>query len=264
MAATNPVTSTLGLIRAPIVDRNTGIASRDMVKWLQKIEAKTNTSLTLLGEITGIISGVFSGTINGPGTTVTSTAAALSNLASILQNLDQLGVVLPPGIDFTRSYVAKNSDNIPSGATTMIPTQARMNSATDAAGNLLLKNISNSSGVTSNPSTSSTTPSVLPEMTTTITTQGNKVYISWGIGFRTSTLGGTAFFQVYRDGGALGPLIEGTSPNNASQNSSVAASWIDTGASAGSHTYQIQWWTTAGTTATADLANRAMEVVELG
>jgi len=261
--ATAPVTSTLGLVRAPIVDRS-GIMSRDMLKWVQKIEAKTNTSLTLLGEVVGIINGVFSGQIKGETTTVTGTQSILSSLTAILQNLDQLGVMLAPGVDFTRSYVAKNSDNIPSGSTTMIPTQTRMNNATDAAGNLLLKNISNSSGVTSNPSTSSTTPSVLPEMTATITTRGNKVYISWGIGYRTSTLGGTAFFQVYRDSTAVGPLIEGASPNNINQNSSVAASWIDTGASAGSHTYQIQWWTTAGTTTTADLANRAMEVVELG
>lgn len=44
----NKNVSTLGFIRTAIVD-NKGIASRDTVKWLQKIETKTNAALTVLG-----------------------------------------------------------------------------------------------------------------------------------------------------------------------------------------------------------------------
>jgi len=49
--------------------------------------------------------------------------------------------------------------------------------AVDTSGNLILKNKVNAAGVTANPTQPNNTYAVIPEMTTTITTHGNKVLI---------------------------------------------------------------------------------------
>lgn len=88
-----PPTSTLGFIRAPIVDKN-GNASRDFVKWLQDLAAKTYLSLNILGEL-------------DPSIVVTGSAGTLG---ALLQNLTSSGQLDPLGVGF-------DQDDVNDGAT---------------------------------------------------------------------------------------------------------------------------------------------------
>jgi hypothetical protein len=96
----SPVSSTLPFIRAPLVDKE-GKPNYAFLRWLQKLDSKTNKALTLLGEL-------------AYNTTVQNHTGSLGDG---IKNLDPAGVVLAPGVDFTRSYVSKVLDNIPDGAT---------------------------------------------------------------------------------------------------------------------------------------------------
>ncbi len=94
------VPSPFTAIRSPIADKN-GNLHRDWQKWFQTVEAKTQRALDIAGEIAA--NAKIQGRTEGIGTTV--------------GNIDSTGVALPDGIDFARSYVNKQLDSIPDGAT---------------------------------------------------------------------------------------------------------------------------------------------------
>lgn len=105
--------STLAITRGPIVDPKTGYPSRDFLKWLQHIEAKTDQTLSLDGQVIGNITGDFGGTLTDSATV----QGAPASLAAQIANLDANGVVLPNGLDMSRAYVGKLTSNIPEGGT---------------------------------------------------------------------------------------------------------------------------------------------------
>jgi hypothetical protein len=81
-----PATS-LVITRAPIVD-DKGTATRDLLKWFQDIDKKTNASLTVLGIDPNAVIGGNAGTIG-----------------SQLQHVDANGMLQPAGVGFTLSNV---------------------------------------------------------------------------------------------------------------------------------------------------------------
>jgi len=175
-----------------------------------------------------------------------------------------------PLIDFSEGiHLNKNLDNIPNGTRAAWDSTTQKSAAVDSSGNLILKNKSNAVGSTSTPSTSSTSFAVIPEMTLTITTNGNKVLINFSAtaDILGSTVTATAIFAIFRDGIQLSQNMEQqfTSANMAVW-ANMAITFIDA-PSAGSHTYDIRWRVgsgSAGTTITSLGTSRTLQVVELG
>jgi len=142
--------------------------------------------------------------------------------------------------------------------------QGSQTGAVSQFGNLLLKSIGQVVGVTNNPTTTSASPTfvVVPDMSLTLTTRGNKVFISFSCSFHSDTPAGSVFFRVFRDGQPLSNQVQGASPI-ANQDMTANSSFIDVPA-AGSHLYELRWCVTSGTTATATGVARSLQVVELG
>jgi hypothetical protein len=118
-------------------------------------------------------------------------------------------------------------------------------------------------GTTSSPSTSSTSPATLAEMTHGPSTfSGRKVALNFWTEFANSTTGGVVYFQFVKDGTPFGPIAIGVSPT-VGQNVSKELNWFDL-PSAGSHTYSVNWWVNSGgTTSTAYQTNRSLQIAEI-
>ena len=97
-------TNTFALARSPLVDKD------GMLTWTGQQQFQLwNTQLTnALDQIGNFIGGLSS--------SVTITGRA-GTLGTALQNIDSSGVITSGGIDFSRSYVNKNLDNISDGTT---------------------------------------------------------------------------------------------------------------------------------------------------
>lgn len=97
--STQPTASSmLGALRAPIVDQG-GNASYTFLKSLQDF----NTRITNIANAQGQLLG--------------SAQLSVRNIAlsTLLKNIDANGIILGPGIDFTRPYLNKTTDNITDG-----------------------------------------------------------------------------------------------------------------------------------------------------
>jgi hypothetical protein len=121
------------------------------------------------------------------------------------------------------------------------------------------------SGSTLAPTTNSNTPSVIPEMTTSVTSRGGKVLLIFSGNISNDNVSGQkqGFFDFVRDSTAVsvGTLIQTFSDANLA--TLVNFSHIDAPA-AGSHTYSVRWSTNGGgqtLTATSNL--REFQVLEL-
>lgn len=264
--------STFGAIRAPLVD-DKGMGSRDFIKWLQKIEAKADKALTLYGDIAAATK--IEGRSEGIGTTVgkLTSAGKLTNADQIAADGSTYGRVVgtrlssgKPFIDFSEAAnLNKHLGNVadaPASGRAAWETATQKAAAVDSSGNLLLKNIAQANGTTASPTTASAVPAQVPELTATVTTKGNYVFLSFTVGFSNDTTGGSVFFKLYVDGVSTGEEYLGSSPI-ISQNETVAGSWM-VHPSAASHSFAVYWWVTVGTTCTCNGTNRTLEVVELG
>jgi len=215
--------------------------------------------------------------------------------------IDHTGVLDAPAVDFSRGYTNKHLDNIPDGSTYARPLSSRVssgkplidfgeaihlnksldnvpdgtraawasttqkNAAVDANGNLLLKNISNGIGTTSGPTTSSTTYAVVPEMTQTITTKGNKVLLTFSTSLTLAEINDVGIFGFFRDGVQISQdYVIGTAAVGGSHAEIVALTYIDS-PSAASHTFDVRWKVSnASELLTASGTARTFQVVELG
>jgi hypothetical protein len=132
--------------------------------------------------------------------------------------------------------------------------------AVDNKGNLKLKNITSPTPVTNTPTTTSATYVVVPEMTSTVTTHGNPVLVTFTVRiFGGATVNGN--LALFRDSSNLTgdhPVVLTTSSNDTDFTLTI----IDIGATAGSHVFSAQWKTSNSMTASALL--RTLQVVELG
>lgn len=88
---------------SPVVDAKTGQLTFAGIKWFQNIAQAVNNGLTLLGNFIGQL------------TQETQIEGRSGTLGTITQNLDDSGVVTAQGIDFTRPYLNKTTDNIADG-----------------------------------------------------------------------------------------------------------------------------------------------------
>ena len=120
--------------------------------------------------------------------------------------------------------------------------EAQSNSAIDASGNLLLKNIAQSTST--NSTTTSTSMVAIPGVSQSITTRGNKVDVRLTGPFWIELGSGTGSVYVYRDGPTGVQLLIGEVGVTAPMMGTISV--IDT-PSAASHTYAAYWQTTAGT-----------------
>jgi len=103
MVTTIKPASTFVPSRSPIVDSN-GMASWNFLKILQDWDTKLSNGLSSIGQI---LQPIPDSTTVGTGTT---------GIGTQLQNIDSSGVITANGIDFSRAYVNKNTDNIADGS----------------------------------------------------------------------------------------------------------------------------------------------------
>lgn len=104
-------------------------------------------------------------------------------------------------------------------------------------------NVAQVVGTTSSPTTTSSTYAVIPEMTQTITTKGNKVLIvfSGSFDFSTYVAGLNALIlAVFRDGTQLSVDLQNNLGNASFDAALTAITWVDSPA-AGSHTFDVRW-----------------------
>lgn len=165
-------------------------------------------------------------------------------------------------IDFSQGgHTNKNLDNVADGTRAAWLSTTQRTVAVDTSGNILLKNLVGPSPVTVAPTTSSNTYSVIPEMTATITTKGNKVLLVFSGSFFSSTSLAVGWdIAFFRDGTKLsGDFGWGTTDTQAHL---IAVSYLDA-PSAGSHTYDVRWVSNSGSTLTVGFS-RTFQIVELG
>lgn len=127
-------------------------------------------------------------------------------------------------------------------------------------------NISSPTPTTSGPSTSSASFAVIPEMTATITTKGNKVLLLFSGTFSINTTGADSAgtIALFRDGVQISNNIFYSTKNNDWTN--LGISYLDA-PSAASHTYDVRWQynnSGNGFSFLNDATNRTFQVVELG
>jgi hypothetical protein len=94
--------STFVAARTPIVDLTSGKATWSFIKILQDWDTKLRNGLNSQGQFIGDIS-------------PTTQIAGRTEIGTILQYIDDGGRVLAPGIDFSRSYLNKDTDHIGDG-----------------------------------------------------------------------------------------------------------------------------------------------------
>lgn len=226
--------------RGPIVDKD-GNPSPWFQKTFNDMLTRSDKTTTNLGEIQAVAP--ITGRVEGIATTV--------------GNIDAGGVALPAAVDLSRAYVNKNLDNVPDGTRAAWTSGTQKTAAVDVSGNLLLKNIVTAVGTTASPSTASGSFSVIPEMTQTITTKGNKVLCIFNGQF--SITAGVGDIAIFRDGVQISIVTVGSGASAFS----IPLSVMDVVA-AGSHTYDVRWFTNGGGTLTSSGTNRTFQVVELG
>lgn len=178
-------------------------------------------------------------------------------ISTTVGNIDSGGIVTATGADFSRSYTNKNLDNVPNGTRAAWDTGTQKTAAVDSGGNLLLKNIASPAASTGAPTTASAAFVVIPEMTQTITTKGNKVLCVFNGQFSITV--GTANIAIFRDAVQISIVTIGSGAGGFS----IPLSVLDS-PSAASHTYDVRWFTNGGGTITALATNRTFQVVELG
>jgi len=139
--------------------------------------------------------------------------------------------LVPPAL---KDSPKKTFSNLADGTRAPWDSAAMKAAAVDSSGNLKLKNIGSPTATTFNPLTTSATYVVVPELTLTITTKGNKVFVTFDMPVKQGTTNTLASLAIFMDGVQQSPDVSflTQSVNGASV---VSASWI-IAASAASHT----------------------------
>lgn len=89
--------------QTPLIDKSTGQMSFIWIKWFQGVQQAINAAFDQQGNFDGNL---------GPDATISGRNVPI---LVILHNIDDTGVMTGPGIDFTRPYLNKNTDNIGDG-----------------------------------------------------------------------------------------------------------------------------------------------------
>ena len=177
----------------------------------------------------------------------------------------------------TQSAANEAFGNVADGTRAAWTSVSQKAAAVDSSGNLLLKNVNDAVGVTIGPSTTSTTYSVIPELTQTLTFKGNKVLLAFTLNanMQNATSGVSARFAIFKDGvqlsqdyeineGFVNDLASGVFYPVSNNEVLVAITFIDS-PSAASHTYDVRWRITGGGPTLYNLGTaRRFQIVELG
>lgn len=115
-------------------------------------------------------------------------------------------------------------------------------------------------GVTSGPTTASTTAVALTDMSVTLTAVGTKFLVFFSVTVQNNTAADSVFITPYLDSGTAGSssvvFAQGTDW------STVSGVWLFTGLSAASHTVALYWNVDAGT-ASSNATRRTLTVLNL-
>lgn len=103
MGTGRPVVSSTAILQGALVDPKTGMLTPAGLKWVQGIQQAVNAGLDQNGNFVGSIDDQV--IVIERGVTI----------GQLLENIDDEGVLLGPGIDFERNYLNKNTDNITDG-----------------------------------------------------------------------------------------------------------------------------------------------------
>lgn len=146
--------------------------------------------------------------------------------------------------------------------TTAPATGLNTGTAVAASGNIIFKNLAGPTAVTSGPNINSSTYSVIPEMTVTITTKGNKVLVVFTISISVAVaiIWGLAFF---RDGVPISVDFFGNGQSSNGSGGPVCLCFLDS-PSAASHTFDIRWKGDGTHVVTNPGLQRTLQIVELG
>lgn len=212
-----------------------------------------NVATTRLGAPSFVDKGTAVGTTYFYWVTAVDTGKLESSASAVASNS-------PGAVDFATSQVTNNtlahvgdgggrygalvpslatSDNLPSGTSTLIPTQVQINNAIDPNGNLILKNVDSSAST--NDTTTSATAVPMSGVSQTIVTKGNKVQVILTGSFWIETGTGTGTVMIYRDGAQIAIGEVGIAVPMFSSMVVMDAP------NAASHTYTGYWMTNSGT-----------------
>lgn len=159
-------------------------------------------------------------------------------------------------------FINRTLDHVANGTRAAWDTTIQKAAAVDSSGNLLLKNVAGPLATTSSPTTTSATFAVIPEMTSTITTKGNKITTIFTGTIANNTAATSGFIAVFADGVQISPSISFMSAIIGAE-SVISIVWLDS-PSAASHTYDVRWKSNGTARLTAIGTSRTLQVVELG
>jgi hypothetical protein len=178
-----------------------------------------------------------------------------NNTASSFLVLDAIDVITP--IHSVKSNIYSDIQNVLPVGSCGISDNRRLTPIKDALP--ATKAWAQAIGVTSNPTTTSTTYVPVPDMSLTIKTGGGPLDISYGITQYNASSAVQNFFQVYVDGIAIGIPQD---QNLVSNQASYVGDRMILQVSAGVHKVDL-YWKVGGSTATAYLNQRDLVVREI-
>jgi hypothetical protein len=165
---------------------------------------------------------------------------------------------------FNASLFPKSLDDVPNGTRAAWDSGTQKAAAVDASGNILLKNVAVVNGVTSNPIlTGNGTYQTVTDLSITVTTKGNEVYLSFAAGF-SATDTYTAYlvyFALFRDTTRVSPEY-GIQATDSMQYTALGV-YIDS-PSAASHTFTVKCKASLNVNVTLVGTQRSLSVIELG
>ena len=178
--------------------------------------------------------------------------------------IDADNIVVAAGVDFSRGYTNKTLDNVADGTRAAWDSGTQKTAAVDSAGNILLKNVEVVNGSTSGPVlTCDGTYQTVTDLSITITTNGNQLYLSFATGF-SATDGFSAYmvyFALFRDTTRVSPEY-GIQATDSMQYTAMGV-YIDS-PTAASHTFTVKCKASTGVHVTLVGTQRSFSAIELG
>jgi hypothetical protein len=177
----------------------------------------------------------------------------------------QGGLATKSSVDLATGEVTNKSlDNVADGTRVAWTSGTQKAAAVDASGNILLKNVEVVNGSTSGPVlTCDGTYQTVTDLSITITTNGNQVYLSFATGF-SATDGFSAYmvyFALFRDTTRVSPEY-GIQATDSMQYTAMGV-YIDS-PTAASHTFTVKCKAGTGVYVTLVGTQRSFSAIELG
>lgn len=144
----------------------------------------------------------------------------------------------------------------------MTALEAKTNQTLSVQGNTVLNNIVQSTALTPGPTVGAGVPTLIPQMSVSITCKGNPVLIIFFAVISNDTGGMYTNCELYIDGVPQSDVKSWFTSSNANDLGMSNITHLDT-PTPGNHTYAIYWAALGGTSTSAGI-NRSLQVIELG